>query len=858
MLHVQSGACEVRIIDMRKTRILVSADGDEFKLDVYELESFIRRMNDCYLDRGHYFVLTIADSAETAGAVAPWLEELDLAFFLTEADGDARPENQRFHELLQAAQASYNKSGKPKVFVYTRIQELGNRGQGSGNREQGSVNGSQGSVDSDSAPFAEGKGLPLSINTTLFSARPYMHIDTLKFGILMQIKQLDLDGVDIRLADGKAWQGGDALLALGSVETVSGYENLQNLKQNRARLENYYIEAKARYLENPNDSAAYEAYTEAVRQRGGAIAEVKNVELQLYHMIEGMYEQTSGGKLTKRQAEAYRLAERGLIAEARDVLDFYSIVEESRHREEVAERYTKEAQINVNELLQLKDMNAALLDNEGVEACYKEAVRLEEKHDLPRKALEEYTRYLVNVFRYDDAVEHGARLTRYYEGKGAGTPDMDKVRAYTLLGRVYAHLAQAPEAEANLKLSLKLLNKMYEDDRYDGDREDLDRSIGVTYHNLGLLYDSCMRYDEACESNELSLGKRVILASRNGGVDEEYLASTYLNMGSLYKKMYRYEESMEYSLRALEIFKKLSVNDPESNEWYIPVCISSLCDVYMELERYEEAEAQAAAALEINKRLAEENPEKHDFNLANTYHDFGNLFFRTKRYPQAEEMFRSALGIVKKLAAGSPDFFEPIIAWCYRNIGEVYMETRRFGEAEEAFRESFSLYDKYAQSKPECADGAAKVRSLQGSMKVKQLRRSGADPELTAQEQEVALLLTEGITKGDIARKLHMSAEEVGLSIKVIREKVVGMADPDPTIAAVLHEYKLTSREADMLRCIRADMGIDAIADELFLSEETVRKHIRSLMKKLPVEKRQDVAAWLGALTAGNSSLRNI
>ena len=596
-----------------------------------------------------------------------------------------------------------------------------------GNRGQGSLDGSQGSVDSDSAPFAEGKGLPLSISSTLhtphstlFSTRPYTHIDTLKFGILMQIKQLDLDGVDIRLADGKAWQGGDALLALGSVETVSGYENLQNLKQNRAELENYYIEAKARYLENPNDSAAHEAYTNAARQRGEAIAEVKNVELQLYHMIEGMYEQTSGGKLTKRQAEAYRLAERGLIAEARDVLDFYSIVEESRHREEVADRYAKEAQINVNELLQLKDMNAALLDYEGVEACYNEAVRLEEKHELPRKALEEYTKYLVTMLRYDDAVEHGVRLTRYYEGKGAGAPDNDKVRAYAVLGRIYAHLAQAPEAEANLKLSLKLLNKMSDDDRYDGDREDIDRSIGVAFHNLGLLYESCMRYDEASESYELALSKRVILASRNGGVDEEHLASTYLNIGNLYKKMNRYEESMEYSLRALEIFKKLSVNDPESNEWYIPVCISSLCDVYLALERYEEAEAQASAALEINKRLAEENPEKHGFSLASTYHDFGNLFFRTKRYQQAEEMFYSALRLVKKLAAGSPDFFEPIIALCYRNIGEVCAETRRLGEAEAAFRESFSLYDKYARSKPECADGVTTLLPTSYSFPMKQ------------------------------------------------------------------------------------------------------------------------------------------
>ena len=177
-----------------------------------------------------------------------------------------------------------------------------------------------------------------SILNSQFPSRPYAHIDTIKLDILMQIKHLGLDGVDMRLEDGKAWQGNTVLLSLENVEAVSGYENLQNLKQKRAELESRYYAAKTRRAENPDDLDAYEAFFEASKQRAEAVQEIRDVEAQLYHMMEGMYEQTSRGKLTTRQAEGYRLIERGMLNEARVVLDFNEIVGESRHREELAEQ----------------------------------------------------------------------------------------------------------------------------------------------------------------------------------------------------------------------------------------------------------------------------------------------------------------------------------------------------------------------------------------------------------------------------------------------------------------------------------------------------------------------------------------
>ena len=112
-------------------------------------------------------------------------------------------------------------------------------------------------------------------------------------------------------------------------------------------------------------------------------------------------------------------------------------------------------------------------------------------------------------------------------------------------------------------------------------------------------------------------------------------------------------------------------------------------------------------------------------------------------------------------------------------------------------------------------------------------------------EREIALLLIEGETRRDIARRLHMTTTEMNAQILSIRGKVSGEGELDPAIAAIVKKYRLTRRERDMLSCLRQSMTNVEIAAELFLSEETVRTHVRNLMRKLPVETRQDICAWI-------------
>lgn len=53
-------------------------------------------------------------------------------------------------------------------------------------------------------------------------------------------------------------------------------------------------------------------------------------------------------------------------------------------------------------------------------------------------------------------------------------------------------------------------------------------------------------------------------------------------------------------------------------------------------------------------------------------------------------------------------------------------------------------------------------------------------------------------------------------------------------------EKDLTSREWDVLDCLRDGLSTRRIAKQLFISETTVRRHVGSILRKLGVSSRED------------------
>jgi DNA-binding NarL/FixJ family response regulator len=67
---------------------------------------------------------------------------------------------------------------------------------------------------------------------------------------------------------------------------------------------------------------------------------------------------------------------------------------------------------------------------------------------------------------------------------------------------------------------------------------------------------------------------------------------------------------------------------------------------------------------------------------------------------------------------------------------------------------------------------------------------------------------------------------------------------PTPPPSQMGSDEELTTREVEVLRLVARGLGNRAIAEELFLSEKTVKTHVANIMQKLQVKSRTQAALY--------------
>jgi DNA-binding NarL/FixJ family response regulator len=115
-----------------------------------------------------------------------------------------------------------------------------------------------------------------------------------------------------------------------------------------------------------------------------------------------------------------------------------------------------------------------------------------------------------------------------------------------------------------------------------------------------------------------------------------------------------------------------------------------------------------------------------------------------------------------------------------------------------------------------------------------QALRAGADGFLSKDlELEALPRALEGVRQGQaaISRRLTLSL------IERLRETPSGSSGMRPV------KSPLTAREWEVIDLLKESKTTDRIADELVLSPETVRSHVKNILRKLKVRSRQDAVA---------------
>jgi len=756
-----------------------------------------------------------------------------------------------------------------------------------------------------------------------------------KLGILMQIKHIGLPGVDIRLEDGKVWQSRTELLSLDNIGMVKGHEELQRLKAELIDADARFSEVKARVLRDPDDTDVHEAFYEASRKRNEVSGRIQKIEDKLYPLIEDVYTRRERGKLSARQAECRWLMERGLLDKADAVLNIEEIISDGCGDDAILDQAAERAQVRISELLQSALVKEALTDWQGVDACLREAVRLEERYNRPKEAMLEYAMFLRGQNRQPEGIKTAEKMLYYNNDPDNAAPDDAMGRLYCLLGSLYDDSGRTAESEAMYRSSLEIwekpgsarepeaaeahhrLGNLYwrhtrmteadesyrkaleirrrlatrDPDRYEPlvaetymeiavesrdahryteseemftkaidiqkrlaarDPEKYEHALSLTLYNFGSMCSLLQQWSKAERMYKEALEIRQRQYDRNPSANEHSLAAANNLLGFLYMETESFEDSEKYFVAALKLRKQSAARNPETFEVYLADVTKNLGSLYYEGKRFDEAESVLLEGLEVVKRLMLRDPDEFIWDMGECHHALGKLYSATGRMDEAEKNLKSAIDIRKKLASGSDSpIYDPFLADSYRSLAELYREMKKSNEAENACRSALRLLEKCKGANSRYGAMAAEIRELLESLydipdadSTGLMSASGKEILFTSVERSAALMLIEGETPRDISRRLHLSAAEVGKLIENIRDKVSRQSDGDAVVAAATAAFGLTRRETEMLRFLRSGLSNEAIAEELFLSEETVRIHVRNLMKKLRVENRTEVAEW--------------
>jgi len=81
--------------------------------------------------------------------------------------------------------------------------------------------------------------------------------------------------------------------------------------------------------------------------------------------------------------------------------------------------------------------------------------------------------------------------------------------------------------------------------------------------------------------------------------------------------------------------------------------------------------------------------------------------------------------------------------------------------------------------------------------------------------------------------------------IMVMGERVV--ENHEPNFAKIKQDFTLSSREMEVLKQVFAGLANRAIAEKLFISEHTVKDHLKNIMKKMGASSRNEIMATLKA-----------
>ena len=679
---------------MKKVKIFLASSIEDLKEDRIAIGDYFRQLNEIYLDFDVHFSLikceNYDDSIAGDGKQNRYDEEIrgsDLCFFLFYSKVGEYTK----HEFEVALDA-FGESEKPKIVTYFKYIER------------------EGDLNEDISSF-----MRMLDEELHHYYSTYGHIDTLKLGILMQIKLMRLDSAKVCLENGELKLNGDTVLYAKNVPMLNGLDNLRELTEKKREQTIARDAARAAYLADstPENESRFFSASAVLNKTSKALTEAEQEALAFITTVTEL--STDGRALTARQREALKYYSAGNYRAAQLILEDAERENELARAEKRADAAAREIQGYVEEtLLWIKAAEARGISEDGArEICdkYEKAVALTERYDLNKDVLFEYALFLKKQNNYKEAIRFAEKLRWYYERPTPDVGDENRAQLLNLLGSIYARTCDYERAEKTLLEALSLYKSLI-----GKERSAFEPSLATCYNNLGFLYKGMNRFEKAEEAYLFALEINKNLAQRNPSGYESALSVSYNNVGVLYDDLDQYDKAEKAYLAALVIDKRLAAKDPDRYEPDLARSYNNVGGIYRSCQRYVEAEDALLDAIRIRKRLAGKNPAAYEPALAASSNNIWGVYNSMGRYREAEEVILAAFEIYKRLVADNPAVFEPELARSYRNAGIMYANQGCTDQARRAYSAAIEIYERLSEKSDTArriyAEKLAAVREL--------------------------------------------------------------------------------------------------------------------------------------------------
>mgnify|MGYP004524258681 CR=1 FL=1 len=637
---------------MKNIKIFLVPSSDAVECDMTEVRDFFRQLNEMYFDSGINFSILNANEM-TENELNEHVADSDLSFFLffEDVSDDMRSCFDIFFE-------SFKKTDKPKIVTYFKYTESPN------------------DMTDAVREFSQMLG-----NELRHYYNNYNSIDTLKLGILMQIKVMRLDASQITISDdGMICLNGQPVADTSKIPMFEFNDRLNELKSRYDELTKEWGRLRTLRMDDPNNEELYFEFSRVATERDDTKKALREFEDLLLKTSEELA--AKKGEMSPRQAEAYRLLEMGDVDGACEILPLDELLEDIRRNRRFAKNATAPLETNVEELAtRITALNMKGLNNDTVaeiRRIYEEIYdTFCDTRNIGWSKLYDYASFLEDQNDYTNAIEVAENLRWYYSAPGRKVDEYELAELFNLLGLLYHSQNKPDKAEKYYLAAIEICERLVKEnaDAYESD-------LAASYNNTGAFYAVHGQPQKAEKYflDAIEIYERLV--ERNADAYEPYLARSYNNAGNLYYEQGQPDKAEKNYLDAIEIYERLVKNNADIYEPDLATSYNNAGNFYKDQGQPEKAEKYYLAAIGIRERLVKKNADAYEPDLAMSYNSAGVFYSDQGQPDKAEKYYLAAIEIRERLVKKNADAFEPALAVSYNNVGEFYRKQNQSGKAE--------------------------------------------------------------------------------------------------------------------------------------------------------------------------------